>query len=245
MTRSAVPDFEIKVRILNLGQDHYAVVSMVRVAGVDEAGRGCAIGPLVVAGVIFEEDRLSDLEELGVKDSKKLSPRKRESLAVEIEKMAIGRSYFDLQPKAIDLVVNRGVKFRRLNYLEAMAMAKVIRDLAPNEAFVDPADVVIERFVGQILRVLPSRPSIVSERHADAKFPVVSAASILAKVRRDRLIKELRREHGDFGSGYCSDWKTIAFLESWFRDNKECPPFIRGSWSTVKRIRGQRPMVET
>lgn len=202
------------------------------------------MGPLVVAGVAFEEDSISDLKELGVRDSKRLSPRKREALAVEIEKIATDRSFFDLQPKAIDLVVNRGVKFRRLNYLEAMAMAKVIRDLEPDKAFVDPADVVIERFVGQMLRVLPSRPLIVSEKHADDKFPAVSAASILAKVRRDRFIMELRGEHGDFGSGYCSDRKTISFLESWFRHNETCPSFVRGSWSTVKRIRGERLKVD-
>ncbi len=213
---------------------------MVAVAGVDEAGRGCAIGPLVVAGVLIEEERLPDLSTLGVRDSKKLSPGRREALAVEIRKLAIKWSFFDLGPRAIDLVVNRGVKLRKLNYLEAMAMAKVIRDLRPDVAFVDPADVVVERFVDQIRRVLPSRPEVHSEFHADAKFPVVSAASILAKVRRDRIVAELRERHGDFGSGYCSDGKTIAFLESWFAENDVCPPFIRGSWSTVKRIRGLR-----
>jgi ribonuclease HII len=212
---------------------------MVTVAGVDEAGRGCAIGPLVVAGVVFEEDRLPDLKPMGVKDSKRLSPKKRGELAVEIENLATDWSYFELQPVAIDHVVNRSVKFRRLNYLEAMAMAKVIRDLGPDKAFVDPADVVIERFVGQILRVLRVKPIVVSEIRADAKFPAVSAASILAKVRRDRETKKLRERYGDFGSGYCSDRKTVAFLESWFMDNDACPPFIRGSWSTVRRIRGQ------
>lgn len=213
---------------------------MVTVAGVDEAGRGCAIGPLVVAGVVFEEDRLPDLKPMGVKDSKRLSPKKREKLADEIEILATDWSYFELQPAAIDHVVNRSVKFRRLNYLETMAMAKVIRDLGPDKAFVDPADVVIERFVGQILRVLRVKPIVISEIHADAKFPAVSAASILAKVRRDRETKKLRESYGDFGSGYCSDRKTVAFLESWFMDNDVCPPFIRGSWSTVRRIRGQR-----
>jgi ribonuclease HII len=212
---------------------------MVTVAGVDEAGRGCAIGPLVVAGVVFEEDRLPDLKPLGVKDSKRLSPKKREELVVEIENLAADWSYFELHPEAIDLVVNRSVKFRRLNYLEAMAMAKVIRDLGPDKAFVDPADVVIERFIGQILRVLRVKPIVISEIHADAKFPAVSAASILAKVRRDRETKKLRERYGDFGSGYCSDRKTVAFLESWFTDNDTCPPFIRGSWSTVRRIRGR------
>ncbi len=212
---------------------------MSKVAGVDEAGRGCAIGPLVVAGVLFEEEMLDDLESLGVKDSKRLSPKKRLALAPEIKSLASGFSAFDLQPWAIDIVVNRGVKLRKLNYLEAMAMAKVISELRPDRAYVDPADVVVERFVGQISRVLPFRPQIFSEKKADSKFPVVSAASILAKVRRDRLVAELRDRYGDFGSGYCSDMKTVDFLESWFRENDACPHFVRGSWATVRRIRGE------
>jgi ribonuclease HII len=211
---------------------------MAKVVGVDEAGRGCAIGPLVVAGVLFEEGSLPGLQTLGVRDSKQLTPRRREVLAAEIKDLAVRWSYFDLQPKAIDLVVNRGVRLRRLNYLEAMAMAKVIRDLKPDRAYVDPADVVVDRFVRQIRRVLPSRPEVYSQKHADAIIPVVSAASILAKVRRDRLVAGLRERHGDFGSGYCSDGRTIAFLKSWFRENDTCPSFIRGSWSTVRRIRG-------
>ncbi|MFB0558644.1 MAG: ribonuclease HII [Candidatus Bathyarchaeia archaeon] len=212
---------------------------MSKVAGVDEAGRGCAIGPLVVAGVLFDEGRLDELESLGVKDSKQLSPKRRVVLASEIKSMASRWYAFDLQPRAIDIVVNRGVKLRKLNYLEAMAMAKVIRELRPDRVYVDPADVVVDRFVGQILRVLPFRPKVVSEKKADIKFPIVSAASILAKVRRDRLVAEFRERYGDFGSGYCSDRKTIGFLESWFRENDACPPFIRSSWATVRRIRGE------
>jgi ribonuclease HII len=211
---------------------------MVRVVGVDEAGRGCAIGPLVVAGVLFDEERLPDLCSLGVRDSKLLSSKRREALDTEIKNLAEGWSYFDLQPKAIDRVVSQSPKLRKLNYLEAMAMARVIRDLGPDKAYVDPADVVIGRFVGQIRRVLPLKPEVFSEIHADANIPIVSAASILAKVRRDRLVAGLRRDYGDFGSGYCSDKRTVAFLESWFGVKDKCPPFIRGSWSTVRRIRG-------
>lgn len=212
---------------------------MVTVAGVDEAGRGCVIGPLVVACVLFDESRIEDLHSLGVRDSKLLSPRRREALAVEIKALASKWAFFDLQPWAIDRVVERGLKYRKLNYLEAMAMARVIRDLRPDRAYVDPADVVAERFAEQILRVLPWRPGMVCERHADAKFPVVSAASILAKVRRDQIVAELRERYGDFGSGYPSDYKTVSFLESWFKENDSCPPFIRGSWITVRRIRGK------
>ncbi|RLI10388.1 ribonuclease HII [Candidatus Bathyarchaeota archaeon] len=207
-------------------------------AGVDEAGRGCAIGPLVIAGVLIAEDRVDDLRLMGVRDSKRLSPKRREALAKEIEAMALRCVYFDLPPRVIDRVVERNEKLRKLNYLEAMAMARVIRDLRPDRVYVDPSDVVPERFARQILRVLPERPEMVCEHRADANYAVVSAASILAKVRRDRIVAELRRRHGDFGSGYCSDRRTISFLEAWFRERDWCPPFIRASWATVKRVRG-------
>jgi ribonuclease HII len=210
---------------------------MVKVAGVDEAGRGPAIGPLVVGGVLFDEETAEALPSIGVKDSKKLSPKRRESLEVEIMDLADSWAFFDLQPRTIDKVVNRGVVYRKLNYLEAMAMAKVIRDLAPHRAIVDPADTVIDRFVGDIKRVIPPGIEVYGESHADDIYPVVSAASILAKVRRDRFVAELREEHGDFGSGYSSDRKTVSFLESWFEDRDDCPPFMRCSWATIKRLR--------
>ncbi len=211
---------------------------MGKVAGVDDAGRGCAIGPLVVAGILIDENRVDELRIMGVRDSKRLSPRRREALAREIEEIASRSAFFELAPRAIDRVVKRNKKLRKLNYLEAMAMARVIRDLRPDRVYVDPSDVVSERFAEQILRVLPERPEMVCEHHADVKYVVVSAASILAKVRRDRIVAELRREHGDFGSGYPHDEKTIFFLEAWFREKDWCPPFIRCSWATVERIRG-------
>jgi ribonuclease HII len=211
---------------------------MVLVAGVDEAGRGCAIGPLVVAGVLFEERAIDTLQAMDVRDSKQLSRRKRESLAFEIRELSLRHKYFDLQPRTIDIVVDRDVKLRKLNYLETMVMAKIIRDLRPDIAYVDPADVVVDRFVEQILSVLSWELEVFSEVKADSKYPIVSAASILAKVRRDRIVAELRDEYGDLGSGYPSDKRTVRFLESWFEKHDTCPSFIRGSWSTVKRIRG-------
>lgn len=207
------------------------------VAGVDDAGRGCVIGPLIVAGVLVGEGMVKDLRRLGVRDSKRLLPRKRETLATEIKKRA-DCTYFEIPPWAIDYVVERNRKLRKLNYLEAMAMAKVIRDLHPDKVYVDASDVYPERFSQQISRVLKGGTTVVSEHKADNKYAVVSAASIIAKVKRDQIVAELRKVHGDFGSGYCSDRKTIAFLKDWFNGTELCPSFIRNSWVTVKRIRG-------
>lgn len=206
------------------------------VAGVDEAGRGCVIGPLIVAGVAMEEGRIERLGLLGVRDSKLLSPKKRERLWCEIESIASSYAYFEIPPHAIDRVVERGVKLRRLNYLEALAMARVIDELRPDRVYVDSSDVDPSRLANQILRVIRWRPQIFCEHNADKVHPIVSAASILAKVRRDRIIEELRRSHGDFGSGYPSDRRTIEFLKKTLVEDGELPPFIRRSWKTVKRL---------
>jgi ribonuclease HII len=218
-----------------------AITPMALIAGVDEAGRGCVIGPLVVAGVLIEERRNEELVSMGVRDSKQLSPKRREALAVEIKSIARKWAYFDLQPWAIDKVVERAKKLRKLNYLEAMAMARVIRELRPGIAYVDPADVVAERYGEQILGVLPWRPEIVCEKKADVKYPVVSAASILAKVRRDRIVAGYREHYGEVGSGYPSDGRTVEFLELLLEETEDLPSFVRQSWSTVKRMRRKNP----
>lgn len=206
------------------------------VAGVDEAGRGCVIGPLIVAGVAMEEKRIERLGLLGVRDSKLLSPKKRERLRWEIEALASSCAYFEIPPHAIDRVVERGVKLRRLNYLEALAMARVIDELRPDRVYVDSSDVDPSRLAHQILRVIRWKPQIFCEHNADKVRPIVSAASILAKIRRDRIIEELRRSHGDFGSGYPSDRRTIEFLKKTLVEDGELPPFVRRSWKTVKRL---------
>ncbi len=208
-----------------------------RVAGVDEAGRGSAIGPLVVAGASFPSESIGTLVELGVKDSKQLTVKRRLELAPQIEALATGVRYFDLQPRSIDSVVNRGVKLKRLNYLEATAMACVLRELDPEEAYVDASDVDEARYGEMILRLLPAKPKLVSEHKADSTYPVVSAASVLAKVRRDALVAALRVEYGDFNSGYPSDDRAIEWLETWYREHRGWPSIVRHSWAPVKRIR--------
>ena len=208
-----------------------------RVAGVDEAGRGSAIGPLVVAGASFPSESIGTLVELGVKDSKQLTAKRRLELAPRIEALAIGVRYFDLQPRSIDSVVNRGVKLKRLNYLEATAMARVLRELDPEEAYVDASDVDEARYGETILRLLPAKPKLISKHKADSTYPVVSAASVLAKVRRDALVAALRVEYGDFNSGYPSDDRAIEWLETWYREHRSWPSIVRHSWEPVKRIR--------
>jgi ribonuclease HII len=207
------------------------------VAGVDDAGRGCAIGPLVIAGVLMNENDLSKLAELGVKDSKLLSPHRREVLAPEIKRIAKDYNIVKLSPRQIDDVVLNGRKLRRLNWLEAQTMAKVIEALKPDKAYVDASDVLEERFGRDILDSLSFRIPIISEHKADRTYPIVSAASIIAKVERDREVAELAKAHGDFGSGYPSDPRTMDFLRSCLKKMEEYPDFVRRSWKPVKRVK--------
>lgn len=210
-----------------------------KVAGIDDAGRGPIIGPLVIAGVVVTDEQVENLRQLGVKDSKMLTPATRTSLAKEIRKIATKVSLVDAQPKEIDEVVLHGGKLKKLNFLEARMMARVIDDLDPEEVYVDASDVNEERYgqwIAEFLKADSARIRIISKHHADRIYPVVSAASILAKVRRDEAVEALRREYGDFGSGYVTDPRTLDFLRDWRRSHIEYPPIVRLSWKTIKQI---------
>lgn len=215
------------------------------VAGVDDAGRGSVIGPLVIAGVMAKEEDLAKLVRLGVKDSKVLSPRRREILAVEIKRLALRYSVIKLTPKDIDKVVQTGKKLHRLNRLEAQTMAKIIEMLKPDIAYVDASDVLEERFKKHILECVPFTVEIVSEHKADRNYPIVSAASIIAKVERDKEIAELKEKHGDLGCGYPTDQKTISFLRQYIKEFGEYPDFVRKSWKPAKKIKRENDSRQT
>jgi len=215
------------------------------VAGVDDAGRGAVIGPLIIAGVLVDEKDLSKLLSLGVKDSKLLSPRKRRRLAAEIIKIAKAHHIAKLAPAEIDKVVRTGRRLHRLNRLEARAMAEVIGALKPDIAYVDASDVLPDRYKQHIAEEIPFRVQIVSEHEADKTYPVVSAASIIAKVERDRAVASLRNEYGDLGSGYIADPKTVEFLEKWIRTYGSYPEFVRKSWKPARRIKAEHDSLQT
>jgi ribonuclease HII len=212
------------------------------IAGVDDAGRGPIIGPLVIAGVLVPEEQQQALKTLGVRDSKLLTPEVRTKLEPKIRRIALKVSLVEAQPNEIDEIVLHGGRLRKLNFLEAKMMANVLTDLAPAEAYVDASDVNEARYAASIREFLPEHlkgMEILSEHHADRTFPVVSAASIIAKVRRDARIEELRNQYGDFGSGYITDPKTMSFLRAWRRTHSEYPPVVRMSWKTVKELEAE------
>ncbi len=200
------------------------------ICGVDEAGRGPVIGPMVVAGVCVESD--VPLRQLNVKDSKKLSPERREALAPEIRKVC--RSEVVIV-SAGDIDAAR--KEMTLNDYEAKLFAGIIDKLRPEVAYLDSADVDEFTFRKAVAAHLPFEVEIVSKHEADDLFPVVSAASILAKVTRDAEMRRIEQELGaKIGSGYSHDQETIQFLVKWLAEKGVLPPQTRVSWDTAKRL---------
>ncbi len=210
------------------------------IAGIDEAGRGCVMGPLVIAGVLVKQENLSALAQLGVKDSKLLTAKKREALAPEIFRLAEKHVIMKLSPQEIDRAVERQTKLHKLNRLEAETMARIVTALRPDMVYVDAADVVAQRFAHHIQEASTFKTRIVSEHKADRTYPVVSAASIIAKVERDSEIAALREHYGDFGTGYLADPKTNQFLSAWLKTHPEYPDCVRKSWKPAKHVKSQQ-----
>ena len=202
------------------------------ICGVDEAGKGPVIGPLVVAAVAVKNAK--DIQDLGVKDSKQLNPVKRRELSNII------KDKFDYTIEIIEAEkVDEYRKQNKLNDLNREAFEKLISKLNPNVAYVDAADVNEHRFGKQIKEKLTNEndTDVISMHKADTKIDVVAAASIIAKEAREEEIRRLKKEIGDFGSGYPSDERTIKFLKSFYADNGKWPTGTRKSWKTIERIR--------
>ena len=202
------------------------------IGGVDEAGRGSILGPLVVAGVSVRQSRLARLKEMGVRDSKLLTPQARTRLVDEIKSVA---DSFYVHPVNI-AEIDKSVLVKGLNRLEAKAMAHVIAHIRADEVFVDCCDINPDRYRDNIASHLPKSPKIHSMHHADRHNVAVSAASILAKVERDSEIQKLRKRHRNIGSGYPSDEKTMLFIRNWVVRKKCAPVFARKSWKPMRLL---------
>ncbi len=206
--------------------------AMLREIGIDEAGRGPVIGSLFVAGVLNFEG----LGVLGVRDSKRLSSKRREQLAKLIEN-ATEVQVVELTAKEID----ERRKSQSMNEITVDLFARIIELLHPDRVYVDAADVNPERFASNLRKKCNIRErdiEIISEFKADVNYPVVSAASIVAKVHRDRSIRELATEIGaEIGSGYPADPRTIQFLNRLLKEQKDnIPDCVRQSWKTFERL---------
>lgn len=202
------------------------------ILGIDEAGRGSVLGPLVIAGVIIPENMHSVLERMGVKDSKRLTRSRRHILSRKLMKMfdyetvIISASEID-QLRADDV---------NLNEIERLGMEKIILKCNADKVIVDAVDIKADRFQEVISK--STGANVIAEHKADDNYIEVSAASIIAKQTRDELIGQLNKDYrkmGGIGSGYPSDPKTKKFLANFTYD--EMPDFVRKSWATVQNMK--------
>jgi len=205
------------------------------IAGIDEAGRGPMIGPMVICGVLIEPERMSELTAIGVKDSKLLTPARRIELKDKIEEIVSKTIIRTISAEDID----RLRRHTTLNEIEVVEFASIAKTLGPSELYLDAADVVSERFgvkIGMLSGLTSQGAIIISEHKADVNYPLVSSASILAKVERDRIISSFHETYGFFGSGYSTDPHTIEYVKELVRTKQELPPIIRRTWESVRKI---------
>jgi len=208
------------------------------VCGIDEAGRGPVIGPLVLACVTVNGKGIEKLVKLEVKDSKRLTPAARAHLEPLIKEVALEWRILRISPAEIDLL-RKGAS---LNLIEAQKTAQMILSLKrkPTVIIVDAADTVEANYHRKLVESINSLnaryevPHLLAEHKADDNYPPVSAASILAKVERDRCIERLKKKHGNFGSGYPSDELTQNYIRKVVRSG-EIPDCVRKSWNTLNR----------
>ena len=203
-----------------------------KICGIEEAGRGPVIGPLVMVGVLIDEEDEQKLVNLKVKDSKLLTPKQRKGLYEKIIQIVENYKIIMILPNEIDAALKGGDDMN-LNWLEAQRSAQIINELRPDKVILDCPSPNKKEYAEYLARYLENKTEIIAEHKADVKYPLVSAASIIAKVSRDREVERIKEEYDiDFGSGYPADPKTKEFIEK----NYNKYPFFRTSWSTYKKI---------
>lgn len=197
--------------------------------GVDEAGKGPVLGPMVAACVVADPDAVPPK----IDDSKRLSQSRRETLAKKMradERVRIGVAHITterIDDPATDM-----------NTLTVAAHAKAISHAVPDvdvglTGVLDGADTDADRFARRVRERVDSELTITAEHGADERYQIVGAASVIAKVERDRAVVELSAEYGDVGSGYPSDPTTRAFLSGYVSENGKLPDCARESWKTA------------
>ena len=206
--------------------------------GIDDAGRGPLIGPMVLAGCLINKEVEPELRRLGVKDSKQLTPKRREFLAQKIKEKAETFEIVLAHPKEIDKKLTSGTN---LNLLEAIKTAEIINKINKGynkiKIVVDCPSTSIIKWTDFLKTKIEnlSNLEVVCEHKADKNHISVSAASILAKHTREKEMDKLRAKYGEeIGSGYTSDPLTTKFLEKNGSKHKDSGIF-RKTWETWKR----------
>ncbi|HIG98598.1 TPA: ribonuclease HII [Candidatus Woesearchaeota archaeon] len=211
---------------------------MVLVCGIDEAGKGCIIGPLVMAGILTDDAGVEELKKIEVKDSKLLSAGQRQQLFGKIIDIVESYKIIPVTPAEIDAAV-QSTDGMNLNWLEAHKAADIVNFLKPEKAIVDCPSPNIKAYRQYLLRLVDNKKmDVIVEHKADVNWPAVSAASILAKVTRDAEVEKIRQAVGDdFGSGYMHDPKTVEFFKKGF---EAYPGIFRKSWAPYRKLASDR-----
>jgi len=209
-------------------------VIKILLCGIDEAGRGPVIGPMVMCGLLIKGEDEKKLVRLEVKDSKLLTRERREFLFDKIKGISADFDIVVVSPEEIDLAVGNHDGLN-LNLLEARKSAQILNKLNPDKAIVDAPSNNISSYKEYLSGFVNNKKmNLVLEHKADFNYVVVGGASILAKVTRDREIEKIKKGIGiDFGSGYMSDHKTVAFLEKHYEDYSY---LFRKSWFPYQDI---------
>lgn len=208
------------------------------IAGIDEAGRGCVLGPLVVAVCVIDEKDISYFKDLGITDSK-LIPKPKRKEFFEIIKEKSKEYHINVIPAQ---ELNIRMQRCSLNDIEAQDMVKLITFLENKVTgiYIDCPDTTPEAFKKR-LEIISKNDSyknilnnnFIIEHKADLNYVVVSCASILAKVTRDEIIEEVV---GKNISGYSSDERTITYLKEYILKNKCLPETARTKWETINKV---------
>jgi len=203
---------------------------MTLVCGIDESGRGPVIGPMVMAGITIEESNIPKLKSLGVKDSKLLTKKKREYLFNKIKKTVKSYKIIIVPPKEIDNALESDDL--NLNWLEAHKSAEIINKLKPEKAILDCPSNNTKAYKSYVKALLKNKTELIVEHKADINYIESGAASILAKVTRDREMEKIQKKYGNTGPGYPSNETTQKFLkENW----EKHPEIFRKTWASYKK----------
>lgn len=203
--------------------------------------KGPVIGPMVICAFACTQPQERGLREIGVRDSKLLTPSQREKIAATIKKHS--HSLVILSAAELNALMTRRTS---LNEIEARGMAKALSELIAKigawnvkTIYVDAPDPAEHKYAARIRKYMavPKNAALVCEHKADLHYAVCGAASILAKVARDYEIEKIKRVVGeDFGNGYSHDEITIAFLKKHLK-NPVVQEFVRQKWVTAKRLK--------
>ena len=213
------------------------------IIGVDEAGRGPVIGPLVVGALAIPSGDIDELSKMGVKDSKDMPSHKRVRISEQSTKtIEQGRWKSGLivcKPNRIDInSISSDLNSLEIElFSEAISATKLFTQSGVIRA--DACDVSEERFRSRLASCLGEdwkEWNIEAEHGMDSKDVVAGGASIIAKVARDLAIEEISARTGiDVGSGYPSDQTTRIAVESLLSNGKPHDS-LRWSWATVSDI---------